>query len=130
MKIRLCSHPCAGKTSFIRENRRLYRGYTLIDCDEVVGSVNDALLTLAEGEVLIGNEVYRMHPDVLYLAVAPNEEKIARNLRRRQEIRKGKACKWSIPINIFTARALLLDSCEKFEIPVYECFYSALNSVL
>jgi hypothetical protein len=106
--IKINSHPCAGKTTFIKQYNNKYLGCTLYDFDKYDGidRTSYMLLNKKENSVLFGSSGYdkrEKHDTVIYIYVIPTFQKLCNNIVKRQLDRNN--CKgWANPLSIIDAR--------------------------
>jgi hypothetical protein len=119
MKVLIHTHPCAGKSTFVREYHRKYREFDLDDIDDYTSfPIRDRaghLLSRSAHAALLGgggraDSPPGTLPGVIHVWVFPPIHSIYRNIISRQ-IERGSSCEdmmhiWANPRNVMRMRAL------------------------
>ena len=105
--IKINSHPCAGKTTFIKQYNKTYLGCTLYDFDNYndINRTSYILLNKKENSVLFGSsgDENEKYDTIIYIYVIPTFQKLCNNIVKRQLDRNN--CKgWANPLSIVKAR--------------------------
>ena len=142
--IKINSHPCAGKSYFIKSMNHTYRGLRLIDFDWHRGSnrTSELLMTFESSAVLFGTAIQAdtselagenektKFGDVMYVHVLPLIAILKERIKKRLKQRGGNASGWANPDAIFAARSKALlhvfEGKHQFE-PLFSSFEEALQ---
>ena len=112
--IKINSHPCAGKSTFIKHYNNYYNGCKLYDFDDSVKEkTSDFLLKKKCNSILFGcsgtkshdpkAKDYDIHENVVYVFIFPKLNHLYNNIVHRQ-LERGLYPRWSSPKNIFEYR--------------------------
>ena len=108
--IKINSHPCAGKSTFIKHYNNYYNGCKLYDLDDFAFAskeerTSDMLLKKKSNSILFGShrrhKDYDIHENVVYVFILPKLNHLYKNIVHRQ---LGLYPRWSSPKNIFQYR--------------------------
>ena len=134
--IKINSHPCAGKSTFIQRHQGTYRNCQVLDFDSYTGArrTSDLLLSFTKPTALLGTNDNdpRRHHTVAYVYVTPRLAQVQAQLKSRQRS-WGKASGWANASIVLAVRKRLLD--EVFQgatqtEPLFWSFQEALDFCL
>jgi len=135
--IKINSHPCAGKTTFIKEKAGQYLGVTLLDFDDYQGVNRTSLLlqSYQSNAALFGtgDNAHRWHTsthddhervdNIVYMYVTPRLAQVhAQIIRRQIQVRSKRS--WANTTRILAARNNLLHNVFNGGVQVAPMFYS------
>ena len=136
--IKINSHPCAGKTTFIKKHLYCYKDCKLYDFDrfpEGEGKISDMLLKKKCNSILFGcsggglerpynrGKDYDIHDNVVYLFIFPKLTNLYKLIEKRQSECKEIAG-WCDPKNIFNYRNNMYKLIIKDQQQIRPLFYS------
>ena len=141
MLIKINSHPCSGKTSFIKQHHGIYKGIMLLDFDDYDG-INKTSRVLHEFNpdavktdvAMLGNnaseEKYGVEhsANIKYVTVLPPISDINRNITSRKML--GNNRKWSNEKKIYLSRENTYRLAVKYSEPIFCSFQDALDSLI
>lgn len=84
--IKINSHPCCGKSYFIKKNKGYYKNFKLLDFDNYKDSntTSKKLLNYNTNTILFGCSEDSTYSDIIYIYVILSKKDINRNLKNRQ----------------------------------------------
>ena len=88
LRIKVNSHPCAGKTFFLVHHKRGFLGMRLLDFDDFHGARRTSILLQSYNRsvALLGSAHQEPQnlTDVAYIYVVPTRERLKKNIKRRK----------------------------------------------
>ena len=134
--IKICSHPCAGKTTYINKIKHLINPdiYKLHDQDRVKQQWKKNQLLLIEknrtvlffGSEKTGDLGTSLSKDVIYIVVVPPYDEIVRNAKKRKD--NNEQPKWKELSDIIPARERLIYWAGLNNFKLYPSFDILFNS--
>lgn len=137
--IKINSHPCGGKTTFIKRYKNRYKGCKIYDMDKCnakdAGKTSYMLLEKKCNSILFGTTGgsepkpfdrhidYDRYENVIYIFAFPNLINCYRNIIHRQ-IKKGFGRSWSHPNDVLTYRYNMYKLIIKDNVQIRPLFYS------
>lgn len=84
--IKINSHPCCGKSYFIKKNKGYYKNFKLLDFDNYKDSnrTSKKLLNYNTNTILFGCSEDSIYSNVIYIYVILSKKNMNRNLKNRQ----------------------------------------------
>ena len=137
--IKINSHACAGKSTFLKKYDKKYLNFNLYDFDNFKGKNKTSFLLVnkKENSVLLGSDHqngrgnkkidYNLYDNVIYIYVIPKLHNLYRNIIDRQlkGYRKGKNSEK--PSSIQQARSKIYEKVINDKAPLFYSFINALN---
>ena len=136
--IKINSHPCAGKTTFIKRHSGNYNSCKMYDFDnfqEGKNKCSDMLIEKKRNSILFGcsggglnrphgrEEDYDKHENVIYIFIFPKLTNFYKNIVHRQ-LKRGTMTGWSHPKNILNYRNNMYKLIIKNKTQIRPLFYS------
>lgn len=113
--IKINSHPCSGKSTFIREHNKKYKNLILYDMDDETDIDMRKSFLIADKKdncVLFGAIEKERFDDVIYIYVMPKLQELYKNIVNRQ-IKHSNCNSWADPIKIKNSRHKLYERITK-----------------
>ena len=128
--IKVTSHPCAGKSTFINSYNKNYKGCEMIDIDTLRNKDCQSILKNKKRAIILGTLRHVCLTDVIEIHVVPKENNLINTIRNRIMSRK-RYSKWAYPKYVITdpeqGRNAVLQKVKSNNLPMFHSFEDGID---